>query len=139
MTKSTWRRRLTPETPSELLRFRPAASRRRRHFLESVHHGDIHGGSGLILFEVELGHDVTFGTRDVSRRQPVERIDEYVGTAERTTAKGGEVANEPVVFVDYVFFDLVVENDVTHSTTSCGVVTTEPMKVDPVVPVSCTW
>jgi hypothetical protein len=83
--------------------------------------------------ELGLGDDRSGGGRHVPGRDPVERIDQCVFPAEIATAKVGEMGPHGIVGRDDVFLDQIVD----HKTARAGV-TTVPVKVEPVVPVSLT-
>ena len=97
----------------------------------ALHHGHVDGRPALLLFQADLGDDRARQTGDVPRGDPVQRVDQHVVPAhvaaaefremrpQRTRRRRGR-APRPVV---------------DHRTASAGV-TTAPVKVDPVVPVS---
>jgi hypothetical protein len=101
-----------------------------RDLAQRFHHDDLYGGPALLLLEAHLGNYRSLPTRDITRRHPVEGERQDIVPAELAGAEGRKMRPQGVVGGHDVIFYQIPD----HSTASAGV-TTDPMNVEPVVPV----
>ena len=115
------------------------AARRQVHLADTLHHGDLDGGPVLVLVEVHLGHHRALEPDHVPRaaadsaRRPARRAGRS-----RSRRSPGKWPTSLVVGLGGVVLDGVADRVLVMPAPRAGVATTCPVKVEPVVPVSCT-
>src|SRR4051812_20343749 len=106
------------------------ATRRDRDLAEGFHDDHFDSRPALLPFQTDLRHYRPFPAGDVSRRNPVEREGQHIVAAELAATEGRKMGPQGFVGRENVILDQVLD----HSTASDGW-TTEPVNVEPVVPV----
>src|SRR5690606_16368313 len=81
---------------------------------QRIHHGHVDRRATLVLVQVEIGNDRPLQRADVTRRNPVQRVDVGIRPADIAAAEIGEVASQLIVRRKDVLFDEVSD----HTTAS---------------------
>jgi hypothetical protein len=110
-----------------------AATRRHGNLPESLHDNHFYGGAALLLLQTDFRDYRSLSPGHVPRWHPVQRKSKNIVPTELAAAKRREVRPQSVVRGEDVIFCQIPD----HSTASAGL-TTDPVNVDPVVPVSWT-
>ncbi len=116
------------------------AARRHRNLSQPFHDDDLYGSPALLLFQGYLGDDGAFPARYVPGRDPVQGEGEHILPAEIAPAECGEMWSQGLVRRGDVIFHQILDHRTANAGgTTAPAETTEPVKVDPVLPVRRTW
>jgi len=126
-------RSLTTRALSRLRTSPSLATRGHRNLSQRLHNDDLYSRPALFLLQAHLGDNRSLPARDITRRHPVEGVRQDIVPAELAATEGGKVRPQRVVRGR----DVILHQIPDHNTASAGV-TTDPVNVEPVVPVSRT-
>src|SRR5688572_3407708 len=111
----------------------PATPGRDRYLAQCLHHNHLDGGSALLFLQAHFRDDRSLPTRDIARRNPIQRESQHVVPAEVATTVGWKKRPQSIVGRGNMVFDQVL-----YHRTASWACSAAPVNVEPVVPVKRT-